>query len=184
MKFNRKVEAAYKFAELCHDEQRYGDAPYTEHLKDVVNLLIIKFNVTDKDILCAAYLHDAMEDTGVNKSTIEDLFGERVGQLVHAVTDAPGKNRKERKAATYPKIKAIPGATQIKLADRIANVEHSIRAENWGHFKMYQKEQPDFAAQLSVAGENADMWAYLSACFVRGEEKINSLQPRQPAKEL
>lgn len=184
MKFNRKVEAAAKFAMLCHDEQRYGDAPYIDHLKDVVNLLIIKFGVTDKDTLSAAYLHDAIEDTKVAKSTIEDLFGARVAELVHAVTDEEGKNRKERKAKTYPKIKATPGATQIKLADRIANVEHAVKASNWGMFRMYQKEQPEFAAALWVQGEYADMWAHLAACFLQGEVEISKLPGRIISKEM
>lgn len=184
MKFNRKVQAAFQFAVLCHDEQRYGDAPYAQHLKEVVDLLILKFNVTDKDVLSAAWLHDSMEDTGVAKATIEDLFGPKVAELVYAVTDEPGANRKERKAKTLPKIKGTAGATQIKLADRIANVEHAICANNWGMFKMYQKEQPEFAMQLRVIGEYDDMWAYLDAVFAKGVEEINKLPARPVAKEM
>lgn len=183
MKFNRKVEAAYKFAVLCHDEQRYGDAPYGEHLAEVAAVLLINFDVTDKDILCAAYLHDAMEDTGVSRNAIEEFFGPRVAELVSAVTDEKGANRKERKAKTYPKIKACPGATQIKLADRIANVRHAIKAHNVGMFKMYLKEQPEFTAQLRVLGENDAMWACLDALFVEGNEKICKMSDRAVAQE-
>lgn len=183
MKFNRKVEAAAKFAALCHEDQRYGDAPYTEHLESVVDVLCGLYNVTDKDVLAAAYLHDAMEDTGVSRATLDDLFGEKVASLVAAVTDEPGANRKERKAATYPKIKALKDAVAIKLADRIANVQHAILAKNVPMFKMYKKEQTDFQAALREFGVCDPMWAHLDHLFVTGEDELKR-PVRKPASEM
>jgi len=161
VKFDNKVQAARRFAELLHDSQRYGDHPYSYHLYEVVDTLTLRFHVSDKDMLCAAYLHDSIEDTGVSSATIADLFGPRVAELVSAVTDEPGVNRKERKAKTYPKIKATPGATQLKLADRIANVEHTIHTCNAPLFRMYRKEHEEFTAKLYSSGEHLEMWDYL-----------------------
>lgn len=177
MKFTQKVQAAKKFAELIHQDQRYGHEPYLVHLQDVVDVLLIEFGVTDKDELSAAFLHDSIEDTGVKVETIADLFGARTAELVEAVSDEqinkatgqPYKNRKERKAATYPKIKSTPGATPIKLADRIANLRHAIQANNAPMFYMYKKEQPEFMKALRVIGEYDAMWAKIEALFEEGD---------------
>lgn len=177
MKFTQKVQAAKKFAELIHGEQRYGASPYVVHLQDVADVLVLDCGVTDKDELAAAFLHDSIEDTGVSKATIADLFGDRVAELVDAVSDEqvnketgqPYKNRKERKAATYPKIKSVLHATRIKLADRIANIRHSVEARNAPMFFMYKKENSEFQKALRVIGEYDEMWAKIDSLLAQGE---------------
>lgn len=90
-----------------------------------------------------------------------------------ALTDEPGANRKERKAATYPKIKGTPGALQLKLADRIANVENGLASRvkdpsnslNKRMFLMYKKEQPEFESALRVLGQYDEMWNRLNTLF-------------------
>jgi guanosine-3',5'-bis(diphosphate) 3'-pyrophosphohydrolase len=173
VKFDNRIVAARLFGELLHMDKLYGKHPYSYHLHEVFDTLCLRFHVTDKDMLAASFLHDAQEDTGVTRDTVKDLFGERVAELVDAVSDPPGyKSRKERKAAAYPRIKAVPGATQLKLADRIANVEHSINAHNGPMFKMYQGEQPGFESALRVIGEHDDMWRHLEHLMVEGAHQF------------
>lgn len=80
------------------------------------------------------------------------------------MTDEPGENRKARKAATYRKIKtAGPAAVALKLADRIANVENSVRTGNVQMQKMYAKEYEEFSHALRTLGELEKMWGHLQA---------------------
>lgn len=168
---NDLIGFAKKFASIAHAEigQTYDGKPYSVHLDAVVEMLM-NFGETDKALLAAGYLHDVVEDVGVKISTIEDLFGPKVAALVGALTDEPGENRKERKAKTYPKIRGCPGAVQLKLADRIANIQNGIETGNKRMFLMYRKEQPDFEKNLRVdpsAVEQA-MWNHLNHLFIVG----------------
>ena len=91
----------------------------------------------------------------INK--IKDYFGEDVAEMVFAVTDELGRNRKERKVKTYPKIAANPEAIILKLADRIANIEHG------GKIDMYKKEHGNFVGWLGGASQKDTqaMWEHL-----------------------
>lgn len=152
------VTKAREFAAVAHGHQMYGDKPYTYHLDAVYDILVAA-GVTDIGVLTAAYLHDTVEDTLVSLEMIRLEFGLRVATTVHALTDEPGANRKERKAKTYPKIRGNYDAVLVKLADRIANVEFSMKT-NEGLYKMYQKENEEFFKQL-YTGADSDEMEYL-----------------------
>lgn len=144
------------FASIKHVDQKYsGGLPYTHHLA-AVEAVLRRFNVTDEDMLTAAWLHDSVEDTGTKLKEIIEMFGERVADLVNGVTNEQGANRKIRAALTHPKTRSIPGATCLKLADRIANVEHGGNLVS-----MYKKEYEDFKRSLYVKGEYEEMWDHL-----------------------
>lgn len=136
------ITDARDFAILAHGTQRYGDKPFVHHLDAVANTLK-RFGHTDPDLLRAAYLHDVVEDTHVTIDEVLELNGWRVGSLVWALTERPGANHVLKFAATAPKIQAVTGAPTLKLADRIANVEASLTAQD-SFIKMYRKEQPLF----------------------------------------
>lgn len=174
---------ASEFALHWHKDQKYGRKPYHVHLLDVVEVLrrFIDWDELPQELIDAAWLHDTIEDTGASQTEIEVLFGKRVADLVHAVTNESGVNRKERHEKTYPKIRAIDRAITIKLADRIANVEQAISHDRFGRppqrlFEMYDREWDGFrtALQGQCAGEGeteAMMWAYLAELIEEGREK-------------
>lgn len=159
------LKAAQFFATVKHEffskkgvPQRYSGLPYTHHLA-AVEAVLRRFGFSDgtgSEHLVAAWLHDVVEDTQTKTKEIVEMFGARVGELVEAVTNEPGENRKARNANTYPKIRQCPGATALKLADRIANVEFGGAQGN-----MYKKEYEDFRRALYTPGEYEDMWAHL-----------------------
>lgn len=164
-----ELQAAEVFAASVHKDQKYGDDPYIRHLNEVVEVLK-RFNISDKDILIAGYLHDSVEDTDTSLFQIEAMFGKRVSDLVYRVTNEEGKNRKERHTKTYPKIKASDDAITLKLADRIANTEASL--EDKSKLKMYIKEYPGFREALFKSGTHDSMWRHLD--FLIGyEPEIN-----------
>lgn len=155
------LQAAQAFAELYHGSQKYGEElPYSYHLGCVVNVLK-RFGVQDEDILIAGWLHDSLEDTSATMLQLEAAFGRRVADLVHRVTNESGKNRKERHEKTYPKILASDDAITLKLADRIANIEHSVDNDDKDKLKMYKKEYQAFRSKLYKLGEHDVMWRHL-----------------------
>ena len=155
------------YAIAKHKEQLYGDKPYVYHL-DMVHMVSVEHGLPQ--IVCeAAYLHDVLEDTPVTYDELKEEFNsEELAHLVFCVTDEKGNNRKERKAATYPKIKSNTNAIALKLCDRIANVKASLTSENSGLIKMYRKEQPEFEAQLKTVGVHTKLWDALNR-LIQGE---------------
>lgn len=164
---NDRVAVARNLAAMVHLDrgQRYDDSPYTTHLADVVDVLL-EFDFIDKDLLAAAWLHDAVEDTGLTLETVAYFCGDKVAALVSAVTDAEGANRAERKAKTYQKIKANPNAVPLKLADRIANMRYSVKSGNLRQQKMYKKEAPEFEASLREYGSCEPLWRAFHAVLL------------------
>ncbi len=171
-----RIESARAFAARAHAAigQTYGEQPYTVHL-DSVFATLGRFGAdaqSSLELLQAAYLHDVVEDCPVNVDEVRDLFGARVAELVWAVTNEDGANRKERQAKTYPKTRSVPGATRLKLGDRIANVEACLAdGASSSLFGMYQREHAVFESALRVPGENEDMWEHLDALIARREIK-------------
>jgi (p)ppGpp synthase/HD superfamily hydrolase len=155
---------AVAFAMKAHGAQRYGPLPYAFHLAAVEGVLR-RFGFHSDEMISAAWLHDTLEDTA---TTAADLWwlGPSLLGVVEAVTNEPGKNRKERAARTYPKIRASVAATALKLADRIANVEAGVlRADaGQGLLEMYRREHISFGVALRYEDPALDpMWAHLDS---------------------
>jgi (p)ppGpp synthase/HD superfamily hydrolase len=157
------LTVAQVIATQAHAGQTYGVLPYTHHLDHVEQVLRRYFDEGLDDhgatyLYVAAWLHDALEDTDLEAKVIREIFGDYIADLVEAVTDEPGPNRKTRKALTYPKIKrAGADAIILKLADRIANVEMS--RSKGSLIKMYQNEHDDFKSIANIDTEvQQQMW--------------------------
>ena len=84
---------AVAFAAEKHRGQRRKDkdgSPFINHPIALANLLANEASQTDVDVLCAAILHDTIEDT---QTTLEELatnFGTKVRDMVQEVTDNKG----------------------------------------------------------------------------------------------
>lgn len=154
------VTKAKVFAEEAHDGQTYGRFPYTKHLEDVANVLRRYGYGDDTELMVAAYLHDIVEDTDITVHEIEDIFGNKIGDIVYAVTNEPGVNRTERHRKTYPKIKANKKAIILKLADRIANATECYKTGS-PMISMYRREYREFKRSLMSLTEHRDMWREL-----------------------
>ncbi|WP_405493760.1 HD domain-containing protein [Nocardia sp. NBC_00511] len=144
MEFGGDEDAARRFAEAAHGNQKYGDGPYSDHLS-AVRAVLGDFGFGG-EFGVAAWLHDVLEDTAVSRAELESTFGAGVTELVWAVTGV-GDTREERNADIYRKIAAHPAAVVVKLADRIANVEASAGTR---YLAMYQREYPEFRSRLGT----------------------------------
>lgn len=154
-----------------------GVLPYTHHLEKVAQIVDAAFYPMqkDEDLVIAAWLHDMLEDCeGIKEKEIRERFGDRVADLVSAVTNEPGPNRKTRHALTYPKIRETPDAIILKLADRLANV-----TAGGSLVGMYRKEQKEFYQQLKEAKTSSEyhemianhLWTLLEFALESNGEK-------------
>ncbi|HUT85360.1 MAG TPA: RelA/SpoT family protein [Elusimicrobiales bacterium] len=123
-----KIEQAYEFAKKMHKNQlrASGDNHFT-HCQTVADILMDhKF---DADTICAALLHDTLEDTSVTLPQLEQKFGVEVAGMVNGVTkiaDLKFNSQDEEIASNWRKM-LIATAKDIriiliKLADRIHNM--------------------------------------------------------------
>lgn len=143
-------ERALLVAERVHANQTYDIYPYIYHVKQVA--YILEELGYDETIVIAGILHDCLEDGDLTYNDIKKAFGLEVAEIVFAVTDEVGRNRDERKRKTYPKIRNNWKAVVVKIADRIANIVHSMKY-NKTMFNMYAKEHNGFCSAL-MSGEH------------------------------
>src|SRR5213080_3310944 len=91
---------ALAFAAHKHREQRRKDAaasPYINHPIALADVLVNEGGVTDIEVLCAALLHDTVEDTDTTPEELADVFGARIAGIVAEVTDDKALAKAERK---------------------------------------------------------------------------------------
>jgi guanosine-3',5'-bis(diphosphate) 3'-pyrophosphohydrolase len=122
------VSAAVRFATAWHgDQRRPTGAPYLDHLLEALEVLVRGAGVTDPDVLCAAVLHDVVEDTPCPLAEIRAAFGPKVAEFVGWVTipePGPGEAKSDVKRAYLERLPHAPAqARLVKLADRASNVQ-------------------------------------------------------------
>ncbi|WP_026809706.1 HD domain-containing protein [Arenibacter latericius] len=137
---------ALEFARKAHGNQqrKYKEELYIAHPILVAEMLS-EFPHTS-EMICAAYLHDVVEDTEVSLKQINKKFGKKVAKLVEELTDEftkekyPELNRRWRKKKETERIANISSEAQsIKLADIIDNLP-SISKNDPGFAKRYIPE--------------------------------------------
>ena len=122
------VTKAYEVAKRLHQGQkRESGEDYIIHPLNVAYILALMH--ADRDTLCAALLHDTLEDTNVIKEDIEMLFNKDVADLVDGVTKISKLNfsskEEENNANSRKIITSITNDARIiiiKLADRLHNM--------------------------------------------------------------
>lgn len=149
--YSYRIEQAIRAASVLHKDQlRRGDTPlpYVTHLSAVAWLT--RDYTDDEDVVIAAWLHDALEDSGYTGTEMEEDFGSRVRILVETVTEPreiEGKELtwKERKDAYLEQLKKGPEeALIIAAADKIHNMR-CIVEQYFGNHKAFMA---DFSGTL------------------------------------
>ena len=123
-----RVAEAVTFALRFHgDQKRPTGAPYVEHLLEALEVLVRGAGVTDPDVLCAAVLHDVVEDTPCTIGGVRAAFGDRVAELVGWVTKPEATAGADKRAVKEAYLKGLADAPDdailVKLADRASNVQ-------------------------------------------------------------
>jgi hypothetical protein len=126
-----RIMRALGLAARLHAHDRRQREPYINHPLRVGIRIISHYNVRDPDIVCAALLHDAVEDHAEELAphgsrqdalaVLAERFGTRIADLVAAVTNPPeelGRNRHEQyREHVAVSLEASPWARVIKASD-------------------------------------------------------------------
>ena len=91
---------AFAFAAHKHRDQRRQDqaaSPYINHPIALADVLVNEGGVADVEVLCAALLHDTVEDTATTPQELHSTFGARIAGIVAEVTDDTRLPKAERK---------------------------------------------------------------------------------------
>lgn len=122
------VRRAYEFAAAAHEGQtRKSGDPYVTHPLAVAQIIAeLRLDVSS---LCAALLHDAVEDTSATVEQLSEQFGKEVAFLVDGVTKLgklPYSTREEQQAENFRKMLLAMArdirVILVKLCDRLDNM--------------------------------------------------------------
>jgi guanosine-3',5'-bis(diphosphate) 3'-pyrophosphohydrolase len=124
----RQVERAFVYSCQKHaDQRRRSGEDFIVHPVGVAR--ICAGLRLDTETLCAALLHDTVEDTSASLEEVTEAFGEEIGSLVDGVTKLTGltfQSRDEAQAENYRKMMVAMASDirviLIKLADRLHNM--------------------------------------------------------------
>ena len=122
------IMKAYNLANDKHKNQKRGSGePYIIHPLNVAYILA-RIGLDDNTI-CAALLHDVVEDTDVTNEDLKDIFGTEVAEMVAGVTKLSSiqfATVEEKQVENYRRMFLAMGkdirVILIKLADRLHNM--------------------------------------------------------------
>ena len=149
------IERAFRFAKSAHNGvRRRSGEPYILHPIAVAKIVISELGLGSTSI-CAAFLHDVVEDTEFTKEDIEANFGPKIASIVEGLTKISGGifgDKASLQAENFRKL-LLSMSTDIrvvliKMADRLHNMRTlgSMRPEK----------------QYKIAGETLYVYAPLA----------------------
>jgi len=158
----QRIAAALDYAARCHRNQRRKNEeqdPYINHPIGLLHVLAVEAHITDADVLCAALLHDVIEDCACNPeerlelaAEIERRFGARVLQIVEEVTDDKTISKADRKRAQVEHAKHLTHAAKlVKLADKTVNLRDVVHSPPVGWPLRRRREYFDWANEVVQA---------------------------------
>lgn len=119
---------AYRLAKKYHKGQIYDpDKPFIYHPVDVA-LILLNLGIKDINLICAAVLHDTVEDTELTYKDIAHLFGKKIAQLIKDLTrERPVNETVKHKIASKKKkftqtMEKPYNVRLLKSADCLANL--------------------------------------------------------------
>ena len=165
---------AVDFAARKHRFQRRKDeqaSPYINHPIAVANVLANKAGITDPVTLCAAVLHDTIEDTETTTGELEETFGAQITQIVVEVTDDKSLPKEVRKQLQIEHAPQLSGqAKTIKLADKICNLSDTLEQPPVGWSLSRSREYFEWAKNVidGIRGTNPALEAIFDQIYARG----------------
>ncbi|CAM3681583.1 HD domain-containing protein [Polynucleobacter antarcticus] len=171
-----KLVNAIAFAADKHKSQRRKDAeasPYINHPIGLVNVLVNEGGIINNDVLCAAVLHDTIEDTETTAQELSSHFGEKIASIVMEVTDDKNLPKAERKLQQIAHaVHSSHEAKLVKLADKICNLRDMLASPPAGWDLVRRKAYFDWADQVSngLKGTNSKLENILKSLIARSSE--------------
>lgn len=148
----RKVFQALAFAAQKHRDQRRKNveaSPYINHPIALADLLVNEGGITDPVVLCAAILHDTIEDTHTTHAELVAHFGPEIADVVAEVTDDKTLDKQTRKQRQIENaVYASPRAKLVKLADKICNLRDLAQSPPADWSEARRRDYFDWAARV------------------------------------
>lgn len=170
---------AMQFAAHKHRDQRRKGAeasPYINHPIEVANVLANEGGVRDPIVVCAAVLHDTIEDTETTAEELAATFGQSVAAVVLEVTDDKSLKKHVRKQLQIEHAPDLsPEAKLVKLADKICNLRDVLASPPAGWPSERKQDYFDWAAKVvaGVRGVHPDLEAVFDALVARRDELLD-----------
>jgi guanosine-3',5'-bis(diphosphate) 3'-pyrophosphohydrolase len=167
------VFEALQFAARKHRDQRRKDpeaSPYINHPIALASILWNEAGVEDPLVICAALLHDTVEDTETTEAELVERFGAEVAAIVMEVTDDKDLPKAERKRLQVEHAARLSReAKLVKLADKISNVRDVASAPPAGWPLERQREYFDWARSVvdGLRGAHPRLEALFDDAFSR-----------------
>ena len=155
--------SALSFSAAKHRDQRRKDveaSPYINHPIALVDVLVNEGGVLNWDVLCAALLHDTIEDTQTTVEELTNAFGPHVASIVMEVTDDKSLPKQERKLQQIAHAaRSTHEAKLVKLADKICNLRDILHSPPSGWDAQRKQEYFSWAEKVvaGVRGTNAKL---------------------------
>lgn len=164
-------ERALRFALKARDGRMNNGRPYEEHLNAVVGN-VQRFYGFDNDLICAAWLHDTLEDTPSAFDTIEKEYGYNVALLVNAVTLGVSDTLENQLGIMCDKIVSLPStilgkAIALKLCEYLANIQEAHHVGDIARLKQYRTEWSTIRRRFALYSLSPSLVACVEAVFTQ-----------------
>ena len=167
---------ALVFAAHKHRDQRRKGAsasPYINHPIALATVLCNEGDVSDVHVLCAALLHDTVEDTQTTLQELEEHFGVEIRGIVAEVTDDKSFHRDKRKQLQIQHAAhSSREAKLVKLADKICNLRDLAEDPPVKWDLERRKGYFDWAKEVvdQIRGTNPKLEALFDAAYAKKPE--------------
>jgi guanosine-3',5'-bis(diphosphate) 3'-pyrophosphohydrolase len=167
---------AVTFAADKHRNQRRKDAeasPYINHPIALANVLASEGGISDVAVLCAAVLHDTIEDTETTSEELSAKFGPQITAIVLDVTDDKSLDKRVRKQRQIEHAPHISNeAKLVKLADKICNLRDILASPPADWSSERKQGYFDWAAKVvaGVRGVHPELEAAFDRLLARHAE--------------
>ena len=168
---------ALEFAAHKHRDQRRKDvhaSPYINHPIALANLIVNEADIHDPEVICAALLHDTIEETETTPQELAREFGKDIRDIVLEVTDDSNLPKAERKRLQIEHAAhASHKAKLVKLADKICNLRDISVSPPATWSLERQQEYFDWAKQVidQVRGTNSSLERAFDRAYARRPKK-------------
>lgn len=170
-------EKAVIFATNAHAGQKRKGThlPFIIHPMEVAS--IVAAMTHDEDMMCAAVLHDVVEDCkSVSVDDVRREFGDKIASYVEQESEDKSKTWVERKGRTieFLKYEASLDAKILAMGDKLSNIRSisrdykSLGEEFWQRFNMKDKEMQGWYYQGMIEGfeDLKEYHQYTEYCYL------------------
>ncbi len=189
-----RVYRAVALASRAHEGQSRDDGtPYLVHPLRVALIVLEELGIGDPDMLCAAVLHDVLEDDkSLTPERIRDGFGPVVARTVATLTK-PSKDERSREEVNqeyFPRVARADLATRlVKLADRLDNLRDLPHCPDAAKRRRKLEETRAFFLPLLEGLEDAGARATLRAAFAEAiaqaaTDGVNMAAPQDSEEKI